>query len=83
MRQKDIKMIHKRYGELDTEKKGHVSVNDIIKIPEIEANPLRYRIGEYLAKNMENETVSFTAFVRLIDIFKNNKVEEQYKCMKL
>ena len=80
VKQKDIKKIHKRYAALDTEKKGYVSINDLLKIPEIEQNPLRFHIGQYLSNQSENEAISFEAFIKIIDIFKNNKTEEQYKC---
>ena len=63
---------------MDTEKKGYVSINDLLKIPEIEQNPLRFHIGQYLSNQSENEAVSFEAFIKIIDIFKNNKTEEQY-----
>lgn len=66
---------------MDTEKKGYVSINDLLKIPEIEQNPLRFHIGQYLSNQSENEAVSFEAFIKIIDIFKNNKTEEQYKCI--
>ena len=57
-----------------------MSINDLLKIPEIEQNPLRFHIGQYLSNQSENEAVSFEAFIKIIDIFKNNKTEEQYKC---
>lgn len=66
---------------MDSEKKGYVSINDLIKIPEIEQNPLRFHIASYLSNKSENEdAISFEAFIKVIDIFKNNKIEEQYKC---
>jgi Ca2+-binding EF-hand superfamily protein len=65
---------------LDKNKKGYVSIDDVSKIPEIEKNPLRFYICQYLSNQSKNEEVSFETFVKLIDVFKNNKVQEQYKC---
>ena len=78
---KDIKKSHKKFGALDKDKKGYVSITDIVSIPEIENNPLRYHIAQYMSNNNENEAISFDAFIKVIDIFKNNKTEEQYKFM--
>lgn len=67
---------------MDKEKKGYVNVNDISKIPEIEKNPLRFYICQFMIKekNRKNEEVDFEKFVKLIDIFKNSKTDEQYRC---
>ncbi len=80
-KQKDIKKCHKKFGALDKDKKGYVSITDIVSIPEIENNPLRYHIAQYMSNNDENEAISFEAFIKVIDIFKNNKTEKQYKFM--
>ena len=80
-RQRDIKNCHKKFGLLDKDKKGYVSIEDLVNIPEIENNPLRYHIAQYMSNNNENEAISFEAFIKVIDIFKNNKTEEQYKFM--
>ena len=79
--QKDIKKSHKKFGALDKDKKGYVSISDIVSIPEIENNPLRYHIAQYMSNNNEREEISFDAFIKVIDIFKNNKTVEQYKFM--
>ena len=34
-----------------------------------------------MSNNNENEAISFEAFIKVIDIFKNNKTEKQYKFM--
>jgi serine/threonine-protein phosphatase 2B regulatory subunit len=79
---KDIKKIHKKFGALDKDDKGYVNINDLVKIPEIEQNPLRYHIAQYMSNNTEKEeAISFEAFIKIIDMFKNNKTEEQYKLM--
>lgn len=57
-----------------------MSINDLIKIPEIEQNPLRYHIGQYLSNQEENEEIKFESFIKIIDVFKNNKTDEQFKC---
>ena len=79
--QKDIKKCHRKFGSLDKDKKGYVSINDLVTIPEIENNPLRYHIAQYMSNNNENEAISFEAFIKVIDIFKNNKTDRQYKFM--
>ena len=81
IKQKDIKKCHKKFNSLDKDKKGYVSINDIVAIPEIENNPLRYHVAQYMSNNNENEAISFEAFIKVIDIFKNNKTEKQYKFM--
>ena len=81
IKQKDIKKCHKKFSSLDKENKGFVSISDIVTIPEIENNPLRYHIAQYMSNNNENEAVSFEAFIKVIDIFKNNKTDRQYKFM--
>ena len=80
-KQKDIKKCHRKFGALDKDKKGYVSISDIVAIPEIENNPLRFHIAQYMSNNNENEAISFEAFIKVIDIFKNNKTEKQYKFM--
>jgi Ca2+-binding EF-hand superfamily protein len=65
---------------LDKEKKGFVSADDFSRIPEIEKNPLRYYICQHLSHDGKNEEVDFGQFIKLIDIFKNSKSEQQYKC---
>ena len=81
LKTKDIKKIHKKFGALDKDEKGYVNINDLVKIPEIEQNPLRYHIAQYMSNNAEKEAISFEAFIKIIDVFKNNKTEEQYKLM--
>ena len=81
IKQKDIRKCHKKFNSLDKDKKGYVSINDIVAIPEIENNPLRYHVAQYMSNNNENEAISFEAFIKVIDIFKNNKTDKQYKFM--
>ena len=81
LKTKDIKKIHKKFGALDKDEKGYVNINDLVKMPEIEQNPLRYHIAQYMSNNAEKEAISFEAFIKIIDVFKNNKTEEQYKLM--
>ena len=81
LKTKDIKKIHKKFGALDKDEKGYVTITDLVKIPEIEQNPLRYHIAQYMSNNSEKEAISFEAFIKIIDMFKNNKTEEQYKLM--
>ena len=78
---KDIKKCHKKFGALDKDKKGFVSISDLVSIPEIENNPLRYYIAQYMSNNSENESINFEAFIKVIDTFKNNKTEQQFKLM--
>ena len=77
--QKEIKKSHKKFCALDKDKKGYVSINDLVSIPEVENNPLRYHIAQCMNGNRENEEITFDSFIQVIDMFKNNKVEEQYK----
>ena len=77
--QKEIKKSHKKFGALDKDKKGYVSINDLVSIPEVENNPLRYHIAQYMNDNQENEEITFDTFIKVIDMFKNNKIEDQYK----
>ena len=81
IKQKDIKKCHKKFNSLDKDKKGYVSINDIVAIPEIENNPLRYHVAQYMSNNNEKEAISFETFIKVIDIFKNSKTEKQYKFM--
>ncbi len=76
---KDLKKCHKKFGALDKDKKGYVSISDIVSIPEVENNPLRYHIAQYMSNNSENEAINFEAFIKIIDTFKNNKTEQQFK----
>ena len=76
---KDIKKCHKKFWSLDKDKKGFVSISDVVSIPEIENNPLRFHIAQYMSNNSENESISFEAFIKVIDIFKSNKKERQCK----
>jgi Ca2+-binding EF-hand superfamily protein len=77
----DIKKIHKKFVALDKEKKGYVTINDLVEIPEIEANPLRFHIGQYLSNGNKNDIIGFEKFLKLIDIFMNKKTDDQTKFM--
>ena len=77
--QKEIKKSHKKFWALDKDKKGYVSINDIVSIPEVEKNPLRYLIARKMNDERENEEITFESFIQVIDMFKNNKTEDQYK----
>jgi serine/threonine-protein phosphatase 2B regulatory subunit len=67
---------------LDKEKKGYVTVKDVLTIPEIVKNPMREYITQFMINqnNRNGDEVDFEKFLKLIDIFKNNKLDEQYKC---
>ena len=39
LKQKDIKKCHQKFGALDKEKKGYVSITDLVNIPEMQNNP--------------------------------------------
>lgn len=77
---KKIKKMQKKFMALDKDKKGYVSIDDISRIPEFEKNPLRFYICQYLSNQSKNEEISFETFMKVIDIFKFNKISEQYKC---
>ena len=77
-KQKDIKKSHKKFNELDKTKKGFVSVDDLVSIPEVENNPLRFHIAQFMSDNSENEEISFESFIKVIDMFKNNKIDDQF-----
>ena len=79
--QKEIKKSHKKFVALDKDKKGFVSTNDLASIPEVENNPLRYHIAQHMSDNKENGAISFESFIKVIDIFKNNKTDEQFRFM--
>lgn len=78
VKSKEIQKLYRHYHDLDKHKKGFVTIDDINKLPELERNPLRYYILQYVMKNQEQ--VDFQEFLKLIDIFKNNKLDEQQKC---
>ena len=78
---KEIKKSHKKFNELDKDKKGYVTVDDLVSIPEVENNPLRYHIAQFMSSNKENEEITFVSFISVIDKFKNNKIDEQFKFM--
>jgi len=78
-KQKEIKKSHKKFNELDKDKKGYVTVDDLVSIPEVDNNPLRYHIAQFMSDNNENEEISFDSFIKVIDMFKNNKTDEQFK----
>ena len=52
--QKDIKKCRRNFGSLDKDKKGYVSINDIVAIPEIENNPLRYHVAQYIKEDLQH-----------------------------
>ena len=78
---KEIKKCYKKFCALDKEKKGYISITDLMSIPEIENNPLRFLIAQYMSdKNKnENEAISFESFIKVIDIFKSNKIDKRYE----
>ena len=77
----DIKKCHQKFNNLDKEKKGYVSITDLVNIPELSKNPLRYHIAQYMNNNNDNESINFETFIKVMDIFKNNKTEKQFKFM--
>ena len=74
---KSIKKCHKKFLALDKDKKNYVSITDIVNIPEVENNPLRYLIAQNMSK--DDEKISFESFIKVIDNFKNNKLSGQYE----
>ena len=78
---KDIKKCYQKFSSLDKEKKGFVSVTDLVNIPEFSNNPLRYHIAQHMSNNDDNSSINFESFIKIMDIFKNNKTEKQYKFM--
>ena len=81
IKQKDIKKCYQKFNSLDKENKGYVSITDLVNIPEFSNNPLRYHIAQYMGNSNNKESINFETFIKLIDIFKNNKTEEQYQFM--
>jgi len=78
---REIKRMHKNFNGLDNNKKGFVSVHDLLSINEIQENPLNNRIGLQLADSEKNDEVKFEKFINMIDIFKTEKKTiQQYKC---
>ena len=81
IKESDIKKCHQKFNALDKEKKGFVSITDFVNIPELSKNPLRYYIAQNMSNNNNSDAVNFDSFIKVIDIFKNNKTEKQYKFM--
>ena len=81
IKRKDIKKCHQKFAALDKDKKGYVSVTDLVNIPEFSNNPLRYHIAQHMSNNDDNSSINFESFIKIMDIFKNNKTEKQYKFM--
>ena len=77
----DIKKCHEKFKALDKEKKGFVSITDLVNIPEFSKNPLRYHVAQNMSNNNNNDAINFESFMKVMDIFKNNKTEKQYKFM--
>ena len=74
-KQKEIKKSHKKFNELDKDKKGYVTVDDLVSIPEVDNNPLRYHIAQFMSDNNENEEISFDSFINnLLDFDKDGKI---------
>ena len=72
---------NQKFISLDKENKGYVSITDLANIPEFSSHPLRYHIAQHMSDSKENDRIDFETFIKLLDIFKNNKTEEQYKFM--
>ena len=81
IKQKDIQKLYQKFISLDKENKGYVSIIDLANIPEFSSHPLRYHIAQHMSDSKENDRINFETFIKLLDIFKNNKTEEQYKFM--
>ena len=81
LKENDIKKCYQKFMALDKEKKGFVSVTDLANIPEFQNNPLRYHIAQYMLNKKDNESINFESFIKIMDIFKSDNTEKQYKFM--
>jgi Ca2+-binding EF-hand superfamily protein len=75
------KMPQKKFGALDKDKKGYISITDIVSIREIDNNTPRYHIAQDMSNNDEKEAISFEAFIK-VDILKIIKMKNNINlCM--
>ena len=74
----EVKRIYKRFTKLDFFKRGYVTVNDLMTIPDIDKNPLGERICKIFtmeqgaaggSANFDKNMIDFKEFVRVLSVF--------------
>ena len=68
LKENEIKKLKKRFDKMDTNKNGKLSVQEIMKIPGLEHNPLVSRVIETFDTDNDGE-INFVEFVRGISRF--------------
>eukprot|EP00347_Sterkiella_histriomuscorum_P017614 403348664 len=82
---KDLKRIYKRFQRLDFFKRGYVTVNDLMTIPDIDKNPLGERICKTFTAQAsggqngvhDKNMIDFKEFVRALSIFNDKQTQQQ------
>lgn len=74
----EIKVLYHRFMKLDREKKGIVTVDDFLMIPELAMNPLSQRIVEMFDSDADGN-INFKFFVSALSVFHDKASEEQKK----
>ena len=66
--EQEIKKLYKRFKHLDKENKAHVSLTELMAIPELSANPLAHRILDVFDTDKCGQ-LNFKQFLECLDIF--------------
>ena len=69
--QADIQVLYRRFQTLDRRKKGYISMDEFLNIPELSINPLSQRLVTLF------ENVNFEDFVKLIAVFTDKASKEE------
>eukprot|EP00471_Norrisiella_sphaerica_P000196 CAMPEP_0184484234 /NCGR_PEP_ID=MMETSP0113_2-20130426/5951_1 /TAXON_ID=91329 /ORGANISM="Norrisiella sphaerica, Strain BC52" /LENGTH=241 /DNA_ID=CAMNT_0026865127 /DNA_START=47 /DNA_END=772 /DNA_ORIENTATION=- len=76
----DIVELQKRFMEIDTEKKGEISIFDFLSTPELRAHPLAFRIVALSKAGSQNKSeaqrITFPEFASSLHIFSERASKE-------
>ncbi|KAK2951725.1 putative Calcineurin subunit B [Blattamonas nauphoetae] len=71
-----ITELYQRFRRLDMTRRGSLSVQDLMKLPELAMNPMHPRILELFEKN-KDERIDFASFLTPLDIMSNGTPRER------
>ncbi|CAI2382325.1 unnamed protein product [Moneuplotes crassus] len=73
---KEVKRIHKRFGQLDVHGRGYITIHDLATLPDVDKNPLGDRICRVLAEEGKN-SISFKEFIKALAVFNDKDNDEE------
>jgi len=77
----ELKKLYRRFRKIDVDGSGSLSLEEFMKIPELEHNPLVKRVVETFDSDHSGE-VSFTEFITAVSVFATTASDSDAKSKK-